>query len=92
MESSAGIRRIFKSCSYFLVHCDFRPCKNSVPTGTMPLQGYVVSLEYFCKRTEWFDEFSVFVLAQILHKGLARKLGEKEVAGTLLALYQHLVS
>lgn len=72
-SSRAGIWRIFKSYFYSLVCCDFRPCKNSVPTGAMPLQGYVVSLEYFCKRTEWFDKFSVVVLAQILQKGLVRK-------------------
>lgn len=49
----------------------------------MPLQGYVVSFKYFCKRTKRFDEFSVFVLAQILHKGWARKVKEKELAGAL---------
>lgn len=35
---------------------------------------------------------SVFGLAQILHKGLARKVGEKELAMAFLALYQYLVS
>lgn len=73
----------FKSHFYFLVCCDFRSSKNTMPTGTMPLQGYVVSLEYFCKRTERFDEFSVFVLAQILQKDLVTKVKEKESAGAL---------